>query len=66
MGSIHMKFSMKRKEKGDLLIQAIIWAGLTVHVFPVLSDTYICACPKPGLGFPTSYVMVFFVFSEFS
>ena len=23
-----------------------------------------CACPKPGPGFTTSYVMVFFVFSE--
>jgi hypothetical protein len=31
-----------------------------------LTPPYVCACPKPGLGFPTSYVVVFFVFSEFS
>ena len=24
------------------------------------------ACPKPGPGFPTAYVVIFFVFSELS
>ena len=28
-GSIHMKFSMTGQEKGDLLIQATAWVGLT-------------------------------------
>jgi hypothetical protein len=32
--------------------------GLTIPLF--------CACPKSGPGFPTSYVVVFFVFSEFN
>ena len=27
---------------------------------------HLCACPKPGPGFPASFVVVFFVFSEFS
>jgi hypothetical protein len=27
---------------------------------------HFCASPKPGPGFPMSYVMVFFVFNEFS
>ena len=27
-----------------------------------LTPPHLCACPKPGPGFPTSYVMVFFVF----
>jgi len=26
---------------------------------------HFCACLKPGSGFPTSNVMVFFMFSEF-
>jgi hypothetical protein len=25
---------------------------------------HLCACPKPGPGFPTSYVMVFCMFNE--
>ena len=29
-----------------------------------LTLPHFCACPKPGPGFPTSYVMVFFVLSE--
>jgi hypothetical protein len=23
-----------------------------------------CACPKPGPGFPTSYIMISFVFND--
>ena len=34
----------------------ILLTGLTLSQF--------CACPKPGPGFPTSYIMVFFVFNE--
>ena len=30
----------------------------------VLTPPHFCACTKPGLGFPTSYVVVFFMFSE--
>ena len=29
-----------------------------------LALQYLCACPKPGPGFLSSYVMVFFIFSE--
>ena len=29
-----------------------------------LTSLHVCACPKPGPGFTTSYVMVFLVFSE--
>jgi predicted aspartyl protease len=30
-----------------------------------LSPSHLCACPKPGIGYPTSYVVVpLFVFSE--
>jgi hypothetical protein len=29
-----------------------------------LTLPHFCACPKPGPGFPTSYVVVFFVFSK--
>ena len=29
-----------------------------------LTLPHLCACPKPGPGFPTSYVMVFFMFNE--
>jgi hypothetical protein len=29
-----------------------------------LTPPHCCACPKPGPGFPMSYVMAFFVFSE--
>ena len=32
-GLIHIKFSMTRQEKGDLLIQVTAWAGLTVIKF---------------------------------
>jgi hypothetical protein len=35
-GSIHMKFSMTRQEKGDLLIQVTAWTCLTV--FPIFYD----------------------------
>ena len=28
-----------------------------------LTSLHVCACPKPGPGFTTSYVMVFLVFS---
>jgi hypothetical protein len=28
-----------------------------------LTQLYLCACPKPWSGFPTSYVMVFLVFN---
>ena len=38
--------------------------GLGSH-FISLTLPHVCACPKPGLGFP-SFVVVFFVFSEFS
>jgi len=31
-----------------------------------VTPSHVCACPKPGSGFPMSYVVVFFVFSEFS
>ena len=31
-----------------------------------LTLPHVCACPKTRTGFPTSYVMIFFVFSEFS
>ena len=33
-GSIHIKFSMTgpRLEKGDLLIEVTVWAGLTVFI----------------------------------
>jgi hypothetical protein len=31
-GSIHIKFSMTRKEKGDYLIELTAWAGLTVSL----------------------------------
>jgi hypothetical protein len=27
-----------------------------------LTPPYLCACPKPGPGFPTSYIWVFFCF----
>jgi len=30
------------------------------------SPSHFCACPKPGHIFPTSHVVVFFVFGEFS
>jgi hypothetical protein len=29
-----------------------------------LNPPHRCACPKPGPGFPMSYVMVFFMFNE--
>jgi hypothetical protein len=29
-GPVHIKFSMTRLEKGDLLIQVTAWAGLTI------------------------------------
>jgi hypothetical protein len=29
-----------------------------------LTPPYVCACPKPGPGFPASYVVVFFMFSD--
>ena len=29
-----------------------------------IPSPHICACPKPGTGFPMSYVIVVFVFSE--
>ena len=29
-----------------------------------LTRPHICAWPSPGPGFPTSYVMVFFVFND--
>jgi hypothetical protein len=29
-----------------------------------LTLPHFCACPKTGPGFPTSYVMVFFVFNK--
>jgi len=28
-----------------------------------LTPPHFCACPMPGPGFPTSYVVVYFVFS---
>jgi len=34
--------------------------------FTDLTPPHLGTCPKPGSGFPTSYVVVFFVFSEFS
>jgi len=33
------------------------------HHFSGLTPPHFCACPKPGPGFPTSYVMVFFMFN---
>jgi len=30
-----------------------------------LTPPHFCACPRPGPGFPTTYVVVFFLFSEF-
>jgi hypothetical protein len=29
-----------------------------------LTTPHFCACHKPGLGIPTSYIVVFYVFSE--
>ena len=29
-----------------------------------LTPPHVCACPKPVSGFPTSYVVIFLVFSE--
>ena len=29
-----------------------------------LTQTHFCVCPEPALGFPMSYVMVFFMFNE--
>jgi hypothetical protein len=37
--------------------------SLGARAAPDLTPPHLCACPKPG--FPTSYVVVFFVFSEF-
>ena len=31
-----------------------------------LTPQHCCACPKPGHGFPMPYVVIFFVFGEFS
>jgi hypothetical protein len=39
------------------------WVEITLTS---LIPPHFCACLKPGPGFPTSYVVVFFVFSEFS
>ena len=32
----------------------------------IITHLHSCVCPKPGFGFPMSYVMVVFVFSELS
>jgi hypothetical protein len=39
------------------------WLHKQVYTLTGLTLPYFCACPKPGLGFLTSFVMVFFVFS---
>jgi hypothetical protein len=39
----------------------IIMVGIPLFC---LTLPHFCACPKPGPGFPTSYVMVFFVFNK--
>jgi hypothetical protein len=31
-----MKFSMTGQEKGDILIQVAVWAGLTVYSFLII------------------------------
>jgi len=36
------------------------------HTSTGLTPPHFCACSKPGHGFPASYVVVCFVFSEFS
>ena len=39
--------------------------GWVVILLTGLTPPHFCACPKPGHGFPTSYVVVFVVFSNF-
>ena len=44
---------------GDRIIKRGGWIQLTG-----LSTPHGCVCPKPGTALPTSYVVVFFIFSE--
>jgi hypothetical protein len=44
-----------------ITVQIKSWGGVPLTD---LTSLHFCACPKPGPGFTTSYVMVFLVFSE--
>jgi hypothetical protein len=53
---------------GDKVCQWL-GTGRWISPSPMVSSTYktvplFCACPKPGPGFPTSHVVVFFVICE--
>jgi hypothetical protein len=59
----------------DLKPKEALWRKISTYfimnIFLQIDDTlqimeiyYLCSSPKPGSGFPTSYVMVFAVFSE--
>ena len=51
-GSIHMKFSMTGHDKGDLLIQVIAWAGLTVFTMSYMLKIKIVDRIKEQNGCP--------------
>ena len=46
-----------------ITVQIKSWGGGGGVPLTDLTSLHVCACPKPGPGFTTSYVMVFLVFS---
>jgi hypothetical protein len=46
-----------------ITVQIKSWGGCEIPLNDLTPPPF-CACPKPGPGFTTAYVMVFFVFSE--
>ena len=67
-------FLVKRICAGSLLCVCIYVLSLEIQLstgsaripLPGLNSSHFCACPLPGPGCPTSYIVVDFVFSEFS
>ena len=44
---------------GDHIIKKVVGIPLAG-----LTPPHVCACPNTGSGFPTSYVVVFFMFND--
>ena len=49
-----------------IILLLIATNGCVSYTLTSLTPPHCCACPKPGPGFTTLYIVVFLGFSEFS